>query len=134
MTIFSLNVQSLAKYVNDFLDNCLTVDVWKNDVIGFTETQMKLSDSASRIDDLLKAFNMNFNNNDDKFLNLPYGCQDDIAIIISIINLRKDNFTERVFTLMLVYRKTAMWLDEFYWTLEYLLAANSVDVIAGDFN
>lgn len=119
----------------------MTVDVWKNDVIGFTETQMKLSDSASRIDDLLKAFNMNFNNNDDKFLNLPYGCQDDIAIIkkfdingISIINLRKDNFTERVFTLMLVYRKTAMWLDEFYWTLEYLLAANSVDVIAGDFN
>ena len=134
MTIFSLNVQSLAKYVNDFLDNCLTVDVWKNDVIGFTETQMKPSDSASRIDDLLKAFNMNFNNNDDKFLNLPYGCQDDIAIIISIINLRKDNFTERVFTLMLVYRKKAMWLDEFDWTLEYLLTANSVDVIAGDFN
>ena len=112
----------------------MTVDVWKNDVIGFTETQMKPSDSASRIDDLLKAFNMNFNNNDDKFLNLPYGFQDDIAIIISIINLRKDNFTERVFTLMLVYRKKAMWLDEFDWTLEYLLTANSVDVIAGDFN
>ena len=112
----------------------MTVDVWKNDVIGFTETQMKPSDSASRIDDLLKAFNMNFNNNDDKFLNLPYGCQDDIAIIISIINLRKDNFTERVFTLMLVYRKKAMCLEEFDWTLEYLLTANSVDVIAGDFN
>ena len=40
----------------------------KNDVIGFTETQMKPSDSISIVDDTLKNFYMNFNSNNDKFL------------------------------------------------------------------
>ena len=40
----------------------------KNDVIRLSETQMKPSDSTSIIDDTLKDFKMNFNNNADKFL------------------------------------------------------------------
>ena len=57
-------VESFAKHVNDIVHDyrCL-----KNGVIGFTETQMKPLDSTSITDDTLKDFNMNFNNNDNKF-------------------------------------------------------------------
>ena len=79
---------------------------------------------------------MNFNNNNNKFLSLAYGCQDNIAIIrkfdingISITNLRKDRACYDS-----VYWKQVMSLDEFCRVLEYLLVANSVDVIAGEFN
>ena len=57
LTIFILTVRSLAKHSNNIVRayRCL-----KNDVVGFTETQMKLSDSTPIIDDdTLKDFNMN---------------------------------------------------------------------------
>ena len=79
---------------------------------------------------------MNFNNNNNKFLSLAYGCQDNIAIIrkfdingISITNLRKDRACYDS-----VYRKQVMSLDEFCRVLEYFLVINSVDIIAGEFN
>ena len=66
--------------------------------------------------------------------------EDDIAIIrkfnvngITIISLGKYHFSARVFTL-LVYQKQAISVDKFCNLLEYLLVANSVDVIAGEFN
>lgn len=102
LTIFTLNVQSSVKHLNNIVHfyRCL-----KNGFIRFKETQMKSSDSTSIISDILKYFNMDFNNNDDKFLGLAYGCQNGIVIIrkfkisgIFIINLRKDNFTDKVFT------------------------------------
>ena len=80
-----------------------------NGFIGFRETQIKPSDFTSIIDDTLKDFNMSFNNNYEKSLNLLYGCQDDAVIIrkfdidgITIISLKKVHFTNRVFTLILV--------------------------------
>ena len=51
---------------------------------------------------------------------------------ISIISLRKGNLPDCVFTLILVYRKKAMSLDEFSRMFEYLFVANSVDAIARD--
>ena len=53
---------------------------------------------------------------------------------ISIISLKKDHSTDWVFTLMLIHRKKALSLNKFSRMLEYLLEANSVEVIAGDFN
>ena len=38
------------------------------------------------------------------------------------------------FTLMLVYRKQSMHMEEFFQLLQCLLATNSIDIIAGDFN
>ena len=35
---------------------------------------------------------------------------------------------------MLVYRKHSMRMQEFFQMLQYLLATNSVDIVAGDFN
>ena len=104
-------------HVNDIVDHyrCL-----KTDLIGFTETQMKPSDSTSTGDDTPKPFNMNFNSSDDMFLILVHGCKDDIAIIkgfdingIPIISLRKDSFSGHVFTLMLFFQKQATPLDDF---------------------
>ena len=90
---------------------------------------MKLLDSTSIIDDTLKNFNMNFS-----------GYQDNVKIIRkfdinakSIISLRKNDFTDWVFALMLVYQKKAMSFDEFRRTLECLLEI-SVHFTAGDFN
>ena len=51
---------------------------------------------------------------------------------ISIISLRKGNPPNCVFTLMLVYRKKAMSLDEFSRMFEYLFVAYSVAAIARD--
>ena len=53
-------MQSLAKHVNNIVRDCRRL---KNDFIGFTETQMKSSDSSSRIDDQLRHFNINFHKN-----------------------------------------------------------------------
>ena len=100
-------MRSLAKHVNDILHDhrCL-----KNTFIGFTETQMKPSNSSIIADDTIKDFKINLNNTDDKFSSLAYGCQDDIAIIrkcdinvIFITSLRKGNFSEHFLTLFLVY-------------------------------
>ena len=39
-----------------------------NDIIGFIETQVKPSDSTSRIIETLNDFNIKLNNNENKFL------------------------------------------------------------------
>ena len=82
---------------------------------------------------------MNFNNNDKKSLCLAYQRQDDIDVIrkfdingISITSLKNDNFIERVLRLVIVYRKQVMSLDKFCGMQQYLLQANSVDVITDD--
>lgn len=75
-------------------------------LLGFAETQTKSSDSISRIDEQLNDLNINFNNNDD-------------INGMSIISLGKDKFIERVFNLMLVYRKHTMQVDELCRMLEY---------------
>ena len=57
LTIYVLNMQSLEQRVNNIVGDyrCL-----KNDVIGFTETQIKPSDYISKIGDTFKDFHMNF--------------------------------------------------------------------------
>ena len=50
-----------------------------------------------------------------------------------LLFFKKNGFASRVFTLMLVYRKQSMYIQEFFQMLQYLLATNSID-IAGNFN
>ena len=75
-----------------------------------------------------------------KFLSLVYGCRNDVAVLIkfdtnevSITSFKKHAFADRIFTLMLVYRKQSVHMQEFFQMLQYLLATNSVDITAGDF-
>lgn len=67
-------------YITDY--RCL-----KSDIIGFTETQIKPSDSGSIIDDTVKDFDIDFNRNDYKFLSIAYGCQIDTTIIGSLTSM-----------------------------------------------
>ena len=51
-----------------------------------------------------------------------------------IISFKKHVFDDRVFTLMLLYRKQPMQMEEFFQVVLYLVATYSIDIIAGDFN
>ena len=91
----------------------------KKGVIVFTETQTSSSDSNFVIDDT-KIFNNNVNSSNYKFLILNYGCQGYITIIKHFgingyytIYFGNYNFTDRVFILMLAYRKKSISSDEF---------------------
>ena len=52
-----------------------------NDLIEFKETQINLSDSTCKIIQGLNFFNINFNNNENEFLSLAYGCKNDVAVL-----------------------------------------------------
>ena len=53
---------------------------------------------------------------------------------VAILSFKKHGFADRVCTLILVYRKQFMHMQIFFRMLQYLLATNSIDIIAGDFN
>ena len=53
---------------------------------------------------------------------------------VSIFRFTKHTFADRAFTLMLVYRKQSMQMQEFFCMLQYLLVTNSIDIIAGEFS
>ena len=88
----------------------------------------------------MNFFNINFNNTENKFLSLAYGGRNDVVVLdkfdtngVSIFSFEKHAVANRVFTLMLVYRKQFLGMQEFSQLMQYLLAANSID-ISGDFN
>ena len=112
ITILVHNVRSISKHVKDIVSDSR---IMNNDIIGLTETQISLSDSACRIDETFNFFNINFNSNEDKFLSLAYGCRNNVAVLdkfdtngVSIFSFNKYDFADRVFTLVLVYRKYSM--------------------------
>ena len=86
-------------------------------------------------------YNINFNNNEKKNLSLAYGCRNYVAILdkfdadrVTIFSFKKHTFADRVFTLMLIYRKQSMQMPGFFQMLQYLVATYSIDIIAGGFN
>ena len=120
------NVRSLSKHVDDIVSDRRIIN---NDI----ETQISLSDSTRRIVETLNFFNLNFNNSEDKFLSLAYGYRNNVAVLdkfdgngVSIFSFKNHDFADRVFTLMLVYRKHSMQMQEFFQMLRYLLAAHSL--------
>ena len=71
-------MRSLSKHVDDILSEDRIIN---NDTIGFTETQINLSDSTCKIIETLNFFNIHFNNNQNKFLSLAYGCRNEVAVV-----------------------------------------------------
>ena len=109
-------MRSLSKHVDDIVSNKRLI----NDIIGFTETQINPSNSTSKIIKTLNFFNINFNNNENKFLSLAYGCKNDVVVLdkfdtsgVSIFSFTKHACANRVFTLMLVYRKQFLGTQDF---------------------
>ena len=83
-----------------------------NDLIEFKETQINLSDSTCKIIQGLNFFNINFNNNENEFLSLAYGCKNDVAVLdkfdangASIFRFSLNMLLLTVLILMLVYMK-----------------------------
>ena len=53
-------MRSFPRHIDDILSDNRIIN---NDIIGFTETQIKPSDSTSKIIETLNDFNIKFNNN-----------------------------------------------------------------------
>ena len=109
VTVLAHNVWSLPRNVDDILSGNRIIN---NNIIGFTETQIKPSDSTSKIIETLNVFNINFNNNENKFLSLAYGCKNDIAVLnkfdangVSILSFKKHPCTckARIFSNVAIF-------------------------------
>ena len=118
MMILVHNMRSLSKHVDDIVSDRKLIN---NDIIGVTETQVSLSNSTCREVETLNFFNLNFNNNEDKFLSSVYGYRDNVAVldkfdanVASIFSFKKHAFRDRFFTFMLVYRKHSIHMQEFF--------------------
>ena len=90
-----------------------------NDFIEFKETQINLWDSTCKIIQGLNFFNINFNNNENEFLSLAYGCKNDVAVLdkfdangASIFRFSLNMLLLTVFILMLVYMKQYIQMQE----------------------
>ena len=84
--------------------------------------------------------NINFNENENKFISLAYGCRNDVAVSdksdtngVCLFRFKKHVFADGVLSLMLVYEKQSMSIQEFFKMLQYLHATNSMYILAGDF-
>ena len=74
-------------------------------------------------------------------INFSNKFRNDVAVLnkfnsngVSILSFEKHAFADRLFTLMLFYRKQSMHMQQFFQTLRYLLATNAINVISGDFS
>ena len=128
-------MRSLSKHNDDIVTDRRIIN---NDIIGFTETQIGLSGSTCRIVEKFIFFHLNFNNSEDKVLSLTYGYRNNVAVLgkfdangVSIFSFKKHDFADSV---MLVYRIRSMQMQELFQMLQYLLATNSIDIVAGDFS
>ena len=132
------NAQSLSKHIDDIISDDRIID---NDILGFTETQIKPSNWTCKIIETFNFFDVNFNNKKKKKLSLAYRRRNNIAVLdkfnangLCIFSFKKETFADIVFTLMLVYRKQSMQMQEVSQMLQYLVLTCSIDIIAGDFN
>ena len=122
-------MRSLSKHVNDIVSDNRIIN---NDIIGFAETQ---SAFTCKLIESPNFFNIHFNNNQNEFLSLAYGCRNEVVVVhifdangASIFCFKKHAFVDRVFILMLVYRKQSLGVQQFSQTMQYLLAVYSVDI------
>ena len=77
-TVLVHNVRSFPRHLDNIVSDKRIIN---NDVIGFTETQIKPSDCTSKIIGTLSFFNINFNNYENKFLILAQGCRNYVALL-----------------------------------------------------
>ena len=77
-TVLFHNLRSLPRNVDDIEGDKRII---KSDIIGFTETQMKPSDSTCTIIETLNLISIKFNNNESEFLSLAHEFRNaDVAV------------------------------------------------------
>ena len=77
ITGFVHTVRSLSKHTDDIVSDDRIIN---NDIMGFTETHRNPSDSTFKVIKTLDFFNTNFNNNENKNLNLAYRCRNNFDV------------------------------------------------------
>ena len=78
ITILLLNFRSLSKLACDIKTDGRLMS---NDVLCFTETQLKHRHLPNGVEQYFENFRILFSNNDNKFLSLAYDIQKDITVI-----------------------------------------------------
>ena len=67
VTVFVHNVRSFSKYIGDIVSDDKIIS---NGIMGFTKIQISQSDFTCKIMETFIFFNIIFNNDENKFLNL----------------------------------------------------------------
>ena len=82
------------------------------DILCLTKIQWEAGSDTSIIESALqKNYTMHFRNSDNKFKSIAYGLSNDVEVLakedfngISICNIRKQHFSNRSFSIALIYR------------------------------
>ena len=115
------------------------------DVLCFTETQITETPNLSDLDTInshLEDFQVLFNNDPDKYKSLAIAYSSCISVNdqykrsgFAFITLRKLNFYERSFNVLLLYRSHSSPVNNFLDQLSTIVRDNDdIDFILGDFN
>ena len=143
LNICLLNVRSLKLHAIDLKHDGFLIN---NDLLCLTETQLGYDHSESDLDDicqLLSNYNLSYNNDQHKFNSMAVGSDLDYINVqeydhstgFSVVYFKKPLFVDKVFSLLLVYKRSTMSKDAFLCHLSNLfMDFNSFDLILGDFN
>ena len=117
----------------------VTKDFLEIDIIFLTKTRQSLSNSQHILQ--LPAFDMNFNNREDKFQSIALCSKNDIDIRsntkfcgASYVTFVKSNFDSNIIKLLILYKKSSLPITNFCNWLKKFIFYNPVDIILGDFN
>ena len=143
VTLCLLNIRSLRKHSSDV--KC-DVNLLKNDLIAFTETQLLPNDNDSDIIDNLSPFSLyRYDHNSDKYSSLAicikkkfhvtnqeyYPTLNAVRFMFTFNNHRSYDVN---ISLLLIYRKNNSNILDLINGIDYLVRSNPIDIILGDFN
>ena len=142
VTLCLLNIRSLRKHSSDV--KC-DVNLLKNDLIAFTETQLLPNDNDSDIIDNLSPFSLyRYDHNSDKYSSLAICIKKKFHVTnqeyYPTLNAVRFMFTFNNhrshvnISLLLIYRKNNSNILDLINGIDYLVRSNPIDIILGDFN
>ena len=110
-----------------------------NDIVGFWETQINPWVYTCKIIETLNFLIINLYKNENKFLNLAYTCRNDVSVLdkfdtngVPIFSFKKNGF-QSIHT-NVILQKAILQDEKLSQLMQYLPAANSIDIITEDFN
>ena len=140
LTISLLNVRSLRKHSKDIKFHS---ELFKSDVLAFTETQLLRDVSRTEITENLKPFRIyRQDHQTDKYSSMVICVKGTLEVreyeYIPSLNALKFNLLDiklqESLMLLLVYRKNNSNISQYMEALQYVLTSFNIDVVLGDFN
>ena len=144
LTLSLLNIRCLRKHSSDV--KC-DVNLLKSDVLAFIETQLLPGDNDSDIIKNLTPFTLYRHDHDsDKFSSLALCMKNSIdrtcvyqkyfptLNAVKFVMACGNDIKRENLSFLLVYRKNGSNILEFVNGIEYLLRAEDIDIVLGDFN